>query len=171
MLKSFQNIKTFVFDVDGVLTDGTLLIAENNLMLRTMNVKDGYALQLAVKKNYLIIIISGGNSAEVKKRLNNLGVENVFMKVENKLEKLQQLIHQHQLQKEEILFMGDDVPDIEVMQRCGLTACPSDAVSEIKNISQYVSPFAGGKGCVRDVIEKVLKLQNNWRNDATITSS
>lgn len=165
MLKSFKTISTFVFDIDGVLTDGSLLIMDNGLMIRRMHVKDGYALQLAVKKGYLIFIISGSNSPQVKERLLKLGVSNVYMNIENKLEKLQALSVQFGLQKEDILYMGDDIPDLEVMLYCGLACCPADAVAEIKNISKYVSPVKGGEGCVRDVIEKVMKLQGKWTAD------
>jgi 3-deoxy-D-manno-octulosonate 8-phosphate phosphatase (KDO 8-P phosphatase) len=162
MLDIFKNINVFVFDIDGVLTDGSLLVMDGGLMIRRMQVKDGYALQLAVKRGYLIFVISGGNSPQVKERLSKLGVENVYMPVENKLEKLKELINKYQLQKEEILYMGDDIPDLEVMQYCGLACCPVDAVSEIKTISRYISPLKGGEGCVRDVIEKVMKLQGKW---------
>ena len=151
-----------VFDIDGVLTDGSLLVMDGGLMIRRMQVKDGYALQLAVKRGYSIFVISGGNSPQVKERLSKLGVEHVYMPVENKLEKLKELVNTYQLQKEEILYMGDDIPDLEVMQYCGLACCPADAVSEIKTISRYISPLKGGEGCVRDVIEKVMKLQGKW---------
>src|ERR1044072_7381705 len=153
MLNNFKNINAFVFDIDGVLTDGSLLVTEGGLMLRKMHVKDGYALQLAIKKGYLIIIISGSNSPQVQERLARLGVVNVHMKVEDKLGKLKALADELQLNREDILYMGDDIPDLEVMQYCGLSCCPADAVSEIKNISKYISPIKGGEGCVRDVIE------------------
>ncbi|MEP6683875.1 MAG: HAD-IIIA family hydrolase [Parafilimonas sp.] len=171
MLKSFKTITTFIFDVDGVLTDGSLLIMDNGEMLRKMHVKDGYALQLAVKKGFLIFIISGSNSPQVKERLARLGVVNVYMQVENKLEKLRILSTEFNLQKEEILFMGDDIPDFEVMQYCGFACCPADAVSEIKSISKYISPVKGGEGCVRDVIEKVMKVQGKWIADTNIPST
>ena len=162
MLDIFKNINVFVFDVDGVLTDGSLLVMDGGLMIRRMQVKDGYALQLAVKRGYSIFVISGGNSPQVKERLSKLGVENVYMPVDDKLEKLKELINAYQLQKEAMLYMGDDIPDLEVMQYCGLACCPADAVSEIKTISKYISPLKGGEGCVRDVIEKVMKLQGKW---------
>jgi 3-deoxy-D-manno-octulosonate 8-phosphate phosphatase (KDO 8-P phosphatase) len=170
MLESFKAISTFIFDIDGVLTDGSLLITNEGLMLRKMHVKDSYALQLAVKKGYLIFIISGSNSPQIKERLLKLGIINVYMQIENKLEKLHDLSAQFNLQKEDILFMGDDIPDLEVMQYCGLACCPADAVSEIKNISKYISPVKGGEGCVRDVIEKVMKLQSKWVADTHIPS-
>lgn len=171
MLKSFKNISTFVFDIDGVLTDGRVLLTESGAMLRKMHIKDGYALQLATKKGYRIIIISGSNTPESKLRLEKLGVRHIYMQVENKLEKLQQLASELQLEKESILYMGDDIPDLDVMKYCGLACCPADAVAEIKSISKYISPFEGGSGCVRDVIEKVLKLQNKWTPDTHIPSA
>jgi|SRR5690348_15905968 len=170
MLKNFKNIKTFVFDIDGVLTDGKLLIMQEGVMLREMNVRDGYTLQLAIKKGYEIIVISGSFSAEVQIRLERLGITKIFMRIENKLQTLKELIVTFHLNKEEILYMGDDIPDYEVMQYCGLAACPADAVPEIKSISKYISPLKGGQGCVRDVIEKVLKLQNHWSVDTSIPS-
>ena len=168
LLQLFKSITTFVFDVDGVLTDGTLLILPDGVMARRMNIKDGYALQLAVKKGYNVVIISGGNSDEVKDRLEKLGVKNVFMQTQNKPAVLQNYIQQLQLKQEEVLFMGDDIPDLLVMQIAGLACCPADAVSEIKSISQYISPIKGGEGCARDVLEKVMKLQDNWSEDVTV---
>ncbi len=170
MLKSFKNINALVFDIDGVLTDGSLLVMNDGLMIRRMHVKDGYALQLAVKTGYLILVISGGDSPQVKDRLSKLGVVNIYMKIENKLEKLKELAATFQLQNEDILYMGDDIPDLEVMQYCGLACCPADAVSEIRNISKYISPIKGGEGCVRDVIEKVMKLQGKWITDTHVSS-
>ena len=171
MLKSFKGITTFVFDIDGVLTDGTVFLAESGAMLRKMHVKDGYALQFAVKKGYTIIVISGSSSPESKLRLEKLGVNHIYMQVDDKLKKLQQLVDELQLDKESILYMGDDIPDLDVMQYCGLACCPTNAVPEIKRISKYVSPFEGGCGCVRDVIEKVLKLQDQWTADTHIPST
>ncbi len=167
---NFNHIKAFAFDVDGVLTNGDLIILPNGVMARTMNVKDGYALQLAVKKGYQIAIISGGNSKEVIERLNILGITDVYMNVSDKLAVLQQFQEKHRLQTNEMLFMGDDLPDFEVMQHVGLPCCPNDAVDEIKEICKYISPINGGKGCARDVIEKVLKLANKWQHTNHISS-
>ena len=169
-LQYFTSIKAFVFDVDGVLTDGSLLILPNNIMARTMNVKDGYALQLAIKKGYQVAIISGGNSVEVIERLALLGVHDVYMNTSNKVVALEKFIEKHQLHKQEILFMGDDMPDLDVMQAVGLPCCPADAVDEIKAISKYISPFNGGKGCGRDVIEKTMKLNNHWHHSSSVSS-
>jgi len=170
ILSKFKPIKTFVFDVDGVLTDGTLLVLNDGQMARQMNIKDGYALQLAVKKGYRVLVISGGTSHAVKQRLDKLGVTENFLQVENKKEKLIGYITEHNLKWEEVLFMGDDIPDHSAMQLVGLPCCPADAATEIKQISQYISPFDGGKGCARDVIEKVLKLNGHWDLDTTVAS-
>jgi 3-deoxy-D-manno-octulosonate 8-phosphate phosphatase (KDO 8-P phosphatase) len=170
ILQYFTTIKAFVFDVDGVLTDGSLIILPNNVMARTMNVKDGYALQLAIKKGFKVAIISGGNSVEVVERLALLGVEDVYMKVLNKVAALENFINKYQLNKNEVLFMGDDIPDVDVMLEVALPCCPADAVDEIKTISKYISPFNGGKGCARDVIEKTMKLVNCWEHNQSVSS-
>lgn len=168
ILEKFSLINTFVFDVDGVLTDGTLLVMPNGLMARRMNIKDGYALQLAVKKGYRVIIISGGHSPEVMDRLNKLGVKEVFMQVTDKLSLLQELIGTAEQDQQQCLFMGDDIPDLACMQWAGVAVCPADAVTEIKMVSYYISDKNGGMGCVRDVIEKVMKLRNDWNEDFTL---
>jgi 3-deoxy-D-manno-octulosonate 8-phosphate phosphatase (KDO 8-P phosphatase) len=168
VLQLFQPITTFVFDVDGVLTDGSLLLMPNGLFLRKMNMKDGYALQLAKKKGYNIAIISGSSSEEVVVRLNRLGIFDIWMNVENKLKCLQQYMQQKNIASKELLYMGDDIPDYECMQNAGLAACPANAVTEIKSIAHYISPINGGEGCVRDVIEKTLKLKNEWQVDFSV---
>ncbi len=170
VLEKFKSIKTFVFDVDGVLTDGTLLILNDGQMARQMNIKDGYALQLAIKKGYRVVIISGGTSDAIKERLQKLGVTDCFLKTDNKKEKLVEYVADHALSWDEILFMGDDIPDYIPMQLTGLPCCPADAVTEIKQIAHYISPIEGGKGCARDVIEKVLKLNGHWDLDTTVAS-
>ncbi len=162
MLAAFKKIKCFVFDVDGVLTNGNVTVMPNGVLIRTMNIKDGYALQLAIKKGYKVWVISGGNSEEVKTRLQNLGVSEVFMKVTDKKQVLSELIKLNALEKEEVLFMGDDMPDFEAMQLVGIAACPSDAVVDIKEICSYKAITKGGEGCAREVIEKTLKLNNHW---------
>lgn len=170
VLQLFKPITTFVFDVDGVLTDGTLIVLPDGLMARRMNIKDGYAIQLAVKKGYRVVIISGGNSAEVKERFSLLGVKDVFMKVENKLSVLENYMIQHQLSSEQILFMGDDLPDLQVMLHAGLRCCPADAATEIKEAAHYISHLNGGYGCGRDVIEKTMRLHKTWGEDDAIRS-
>ncbi len=165
ILELFQPIKTFVFDVDGVLTDGMLLVLNDGQMARKMNIRDGFALQLAIKKGYRVVVISGGNSPAVQDRLQKLGVVDVFMQVEDKKTRLGEYAAQHGLIWDEILFMGDDIPDFHPMQLVGLPCCPHDAAPEIKRISKYISPLVGGSGCARDVIEKVLKLNGHWDMD------
>ena len=170
VLELFKPITTLVFDVDGVLTDGTLLILPDGLMARRMNIKDGYALQQAVKKGYHVVIISGGNSPEVKDRLQKLGVAGVFMQVKDKVEVLAGFLDKHSLSWAEILYMGDDIPDLQVMSKVALPCCPRDAVQEIRSVSKYISHLDGGLGCGRDVIEKVMKVRGNWTNDTHIRS-
>ncbi|HEX4849599.1 MAG TPA: HAD-IIIA family hydrolase, partial [Puia sp.] len=157
LLNEFKPITTFVFDVDGVLTDGTILVFSDGEQVRRMSIKDGYALQLAVKKGFRILVISGSLAEGVKDRLKKLGINDVYLQIENKKKKLEEYMRQHKLNWEEILFMGDDIPDFAVMRKAGLSAAPADAASEIKHIAKYISPYKGGEGCVRDVIEKVLK--------------
>ena len=162
MLTALDKIKCFVFDVDGVLTNGSLILMPNGLMVRTMNIKDGYAIQLAFKKGYKVWIISGGYAEEVQDRLEKLGVEEVHMKVKDKKELLESLSMTEGVALEEILYMGDDMPDYEAMQIVGIAACPADACFDIKNIATYKAIAKGGEGCAREVIEKVLKLNDHW---------
>jgi 3-deoxy-D-manno-octulosonate 8-phosphate phosphatase (KDO 8-P phosphatase) len=168
LLSQFKLITTLVFDVDGVLTDGTLLILPDGLMARGMNIRDGYALQLAIKKGYRVWVISGGNSPEVKDRLFKLGVKETWMQVTDKAGLLRELMQKEGIDKEQVLYMGDDIPDLQVMQLAGLPCCPVDAVEEIKAVSVYISHIAGGKGCAREVIEKVMKLRGDWSDDTTV---
>lgn len=161
-LQKIKHIKAFVLDIDGVLTDGTVQATESGELLRTFNIKDGYALQLLAKKGYKVCIISGAKGISVQKRFENLGVADVFLGISDKLPVFEAYLKQNNLEASQVVYMGDDIPDRPVMQVVGIAACPSDAVSEIKAVSIYVSPFAGGKGAVRDIIEKVLKAQENW---------
>jgi 3-deoxy-D-manno-octulosonate 8-phosphate phosphatase (KDO 8-P phosphatase) len=170
ILELFKLITTFVFDVDGVLTDGNLLVVPDGSMVRRMNIKDGYALQLAVKTGYNVMVISGGNSPEVKERLKKLGVVNVWMQVTDKKLILTNFMQQNSLLQNEILFMGDDLPDYDAMNYVNLPCCPADAAVEIKQISKYISPLKSGVGCARDVIEKVMKLRGDWIKDTHIKS-
>jgi len=157
-----NNVKVFVFDVDGVLTDGSITLMPDGEQIRKMNIKDGYALQLAIHKGYKIAIISGGKSESVRKRLNGLGITEVFLGCDNKLETYNEFLLTHTLDSKQVLYMGDDMPDYEVMQHVGVATCPEDAAPEIKSISLYTSSKKGGEGCVRDVIEQVMKLHGNW---------
>lgn len=157
--------------MDGVLTDGSLLIDSHNNWLRRMNVHDGYALQLAIKENFRVIVISGSDAPNVTSRLNNLEVNDVFMNVKNKEKFLKNLSIERKIPLDEILYMGDDIPDYFCMKIAGVGACPANAVFEIKEIASYISPYNGGSGCVRDVIEKVLKLNHKWTLQNDIAST
>ena len=170
VLQLFKKITTFVLDVDGGLTDGTVLVLGNGLQARRMNIKDGFALQMALKNGYRVKIISGGNSPEVTERLEKLGVTDIQMSVMDKKASLQEYIKSNKLKKEEVLYMGDDLPDIPAMRVVGLPCCPADAVNEVKEAVQYISPLNGGFACVRDVIEKVLKLNDKWEYRTDIAS-
>ncbi len=170
LLETFSQINTFVFDVDGVMTDGSLLIMPNHEFLRTMDIKDGYALQLAVKSGYHIFVITGSSSAPVAERLAYLGIEEFHQKVKDKKERLNQLLDKYKLTPNTVLFMGDDMPDVEVMGYVAMGCCPADAAIDVLKIAHYISPKNGGKGCVRDVIEKVMKLQGKWHPDHEIKS-
>ena len=161
-IEKIKQIKAFVFDVDGVLTDGIVHVTEAGEQLRQFNIKDGYALQLAVKRGYKIAVITGGRSEGVRLRLKGLGITDIFMFVDSKVQVFNQFLADKQLSASQVLYMGDDIPDLQVMQLSGLPVCPADAVEDIKTISEYISPKDGGKGCVRDVLEKVLKIQNQW---------
>ncbi|TVR39797.1 MAG: HAD-IIIA family hydrolase [Bacteroidia bacterium] len=160
-----SDINTFIFDVDGVMTSGIVLLNPGGEMLRSMNVKDGYALQLAVRKGYRIIIITGGSCEAVKQRFELLGIHDVYLGVSNKLALFEEIVKRENLDRQKILYMGDDIPDYKVMREVGVPACPADAVEEIKAISKYISSFEGGKGCARDVLEQVMRIQDNWFDD------
>ncbi|MEO5908526.1 MAG: HAD hydrolase family protein [Ginsengibacter sp.] len=171
ILSSFKLIKTFAFDMDGVLTDGNIIVDANNNWLRQMYIRDGYALQVAARAGFNVIVISGSNSSFVHYRLNKLGVKDVFMDVKNKEDFLTKFIAERKISFSEMLFMGDDIPDYSCMKLAAISACPADAAFEIKEMASYISPFDGGRGCVRDVIEKVLKLNNKWTLNNNITST
>jgi 3-deoxy-D-manno-octulosonate 8-phosphate phosphatase (KDO 8-P phosphatase) len=160
--EKLSTVTTFIFDYDGVLTDGKVLVINEKEQLRTSNVKDGYALQYAVKKGYRICIISGGKSDSMSQRMNSLGINDVFLGVEKKIDVYNKYLVDNNLDKSQVLYMGDDIPDYEVMNNVGVATCPSDAAIEIKSIADYISDAKGGDGCVRDIIEQVLRLHDNW---------
>ncbi|HPI53546.1 MAG TPA: HAD hydrolase family protein [Chitinophagaceae bacterium] len=162
-LAQFKDIRHFIFDIDGVLTNGQLLISVEGNLLRNMNIKDGYAMQLALKQGYTISIISGAREESILKRLAGLGIHDVHLGISQKLSKLEEIASNGQLSLPHTLYMGDDMPDLEVMKHVALPCCPADACEEIIAASTYVSPKLGGQGCVRDVIEKVLKLNHHWQ--------
>lgn len=158
-------INTFIFDVDGVLTDGSITVTTEGEMLRTMSIKDGFALKTAVDAGFNVCIISGGSNEGVRKRLAGLGIKDIYLGAHNKIEQLNAYLKQYNIKTSQTLYMGDDIPDYPVMKLVGLPCCPQDAVAEIKGISKYVSHKGGGKGAVRDVIEQVLKVQDKWNGN------
>jgi 3-deoxy-D-manno-octulosonate 8-phosphate phosphatase (KDO 8-P phosphatase) len=170
LLETFAKINTFVFDVDGVMTDGSLQIVPNGQYIRTFNIKDGYALQLAVKSGYTIFVITGSSSDAVAERLQYLGITHFYQKVNDKKALLTELLQSNNLSSATALFMGDDMPDIAAMQSVAIACCPADAVTDVLQIANYISPLPGGKGCVRDVIEKVMRLQGKWNNGVEAVS-
>ena len=162
--EKLNHIKTFIFDVDGVLTDGKILLHPSGEQMRNMNVKDGMAIREAIKKGFLVAIISGGKSQGLIERFKHLKINDVYLGCDDKKDALSDLIQIHELDLQSILYMGDDINDREVMKEVGLSSCPQDAVPEIKAISDYISHKNGGQGCVRDVIEQTLKVQEKWSN-------
>ncbi len=161
-LTKLKDITTFIFDVDGVLTDGSVYVMENGEQSRQFNVKDGYAIQLAVKCGYNVCAISGSRSKVAIHRLNSLGVKDVYIGARVKSENFRTYLEEKRVSPASVLYMGDDITDLEAMQLAGLAVCPSDAAEEIKAICKYISPVNGGKGAARDVIEKVMKVQGKW---------
>lgn len=160
-----KHITTFIFDVDGVLTDGTITVTTTGEMLRRMNIKDGYALKTAIDQGFNICVISGGTNEGVKVRLNGLGITDVYLGAHNKIDQLNTFLSRNNVHLKNVLYMGDDIPDLPVMQLVGLPTCPQDAVPEIKAISKYISHKNGGEGAVRDIIEQVLKVQDKWNKN------
>ncbi len=151
-----------MFDVDGVLTDGKVFFLDSGLPVRNLNNKDGYAIQLAKKKGYRLVVITGGSSEIIKDALLRIGFQDVFLKQHDKLACYKDYIAEHSIKEENILYMGDDLPDWEVMKRVGVAVCPNDAATEIKDICSYISDKKGGEGCVRDVIEQVMRVRGDW---------
>ncbi|NUM31867.1 MAG: HAD hydrolase family protein [Bacteroidetes bacterium] len=161
-IKKLKEITTFILDVDGVMTNGQVLVTDEGNMLRQFNIKDGFAMQLAVKLGYRICIITGGGGDGVIARLKGLGIEDIFYKVHKKLPVFEKYINDNGIDLSQIAYMGDDITDYQIMQKVGLKCCPADAATDILNISEFVSSFNGGSGCVRELIEKVLRSQQKW---------
>ncbi|MHC5202200.1 KdsC family phosphatase [Myroides sp. LJL119] len=157
-----NDITTFIFDVDGVLTDSRVHVTQDGELLRDMNIRDGYAIKAAIESGYTVCIISGGSNQGVKIRLRNLGVTDIYMGVANKVDTFKEFIDIYNIKPENILYMGDDIPDYHVMQEVALPVCPVDAVPEVKSVAKYVSHVQGGRGAARDVIEQVMKTQKKW---------
>jgi len=164
--EKLKNITTFIFDYDGVLSDGSVVMMPDGDGVRRTNVKDGYALNLAVRNGYHVAIISGGKAKSMENRLKALKIPDIYLGVSYKLEKYEELCDMYDLKPEEIIYMGDDIPDMPVMKKVGLACCPSDAAEEVKQISEYISPKKGGEGCARDIIEQVMRIQGKWMNDS-----
>jgi len=167
LLSQLAAVKAFVFDIDGVLTSGSVLVTEEGHMLRSVNIKDGYALQHAVKAGYPVGIISGGRSEGMRKRFEGLGISDIFLGQQHKTDAYEQFMARHSLNDRDILYMGDDMPDYLLLKRAGIAACPADAATDIRAICSYIALAPGGLGCVREVIEKVMKLQQTWWGDET----
>ncbi|MDR1372962.1 MAG: HAD hydrolase-like protein [Dysgonamonadaceae bacterium] len=163
-----EKIKAFVFDVDGVLSPESIPLHISGEPLRIINTKDGYAMQLAAKKGFQLCIITGGNSNAVEIRFQSLGFQYIYTNVKDKIAIFRDFMSETGLKAEEICYVGDDIPDFEVMQIAGLPCCPADAAPEIKEISRYISPKKGGQGVGRDIIEQVLKVQDIWMQDETV---
>jgi 3-deoxy-D-manno-octulosonate 8-phosphate phosphatase (KDO 8-P phosphatase) len=160
-----RKIRALVFDVDGVLSSQTISLAPSGEPMRTVNIHDGYALQHAVKCGVIVAIISGAKTDAVRVRFEGLGLKDIVLGAAVKIQSYEDLLSKYGLSDDEVLYMGDDIPDYEIMRRCGLPCCPADAAQEIKDISRYISPLKGGEGCGRDVIEQVLKVQGKWMHD------
>lgn len=158
-------IKAIIFDVDGVLSAETITLSADGEPLRTVNIKDGYAIQLAVKMGLRVVILTGGRTEAVRLRYERLGVEDIYMGCAVKIRAYDELLEKYKLTDAEVMYMGDDVPDLEIMRRVGCPVCPQDACPDIKDISLYVSPYRGGYGCGRDVIEQTLRAQDKWLKD------
>lgn len=162
-LRRFQEVKHFIFDVDGVFTNSQVLLTEEGDLLRSMTTRDGFAVKVALKQGYGISVITGGSSNGVRKRLSSLGVSSIYTGIDDKLSVFNELIQSDGLNPKDLLYMGDDLPDIHAMKAVGLACCPADAVPQIKTCAHYIAATKGGEGCVREIIEKVLKIQSNWK--------
>ncbi len=161
----FPKIDTFIFDVDGVLTNGLVTVYPNGELIRQMNVKDGYALKSAIKAGFKICIISGGTNEGVRTRLEGLGIKDIYLGAHNKIIQFNELVEKYNFNLDNVLYMGDDVPDFPVMEKVGMPCCPSDACREIQQVSKYVSDKKGGEGAVRDVIEQIMRVQGKWNEN------
>ena len=158
-------IRAIIFDIDGVLSAETIVLSAEGEPLRTVNIKDGYAIQLAQKLGLRIVILTGGRTQSVRKRYEGLGVEDIYMGCAVKIQTYEAFLAKYGLTDEQVMYMGDDIPDLQIMHRCGCPVCPKDACSEVKAVSRYISDRPGGYGCGRDVIEQTLRAQGKWLMD------
>ena len=165
LIPIFKNIKAFAFDIDGVLTQGDVLVNEEGQMLRSVNIKDGYALQHAAKQGYAIAIISGGKSEGMRKRFEGLGISHIYLGQEHKEAAFADFLTKTNLTATDVVYMGDDMPDIPLLKQVGLSCCPKDAAVDVKEVCKYISPLNGGEACVRELIERTMKIQNTWFNE------
>ncbi len=163
--EKLKEITTFIFDFDGVLSDGKIYVLSDGEQIRSTNVKDGYAMQYALKKGFRIAIISGGVSETIRLRYQRFAEMDIYIRVANKVPVFQEFIKKYNLKESEVLYMGDDLPDYKLMKLVGLSCCPADACEEIKQIAEYISYQKGGEGCVRDIIEQTLKAQGKWAQE------
>lgn len=163
--EKLKHITTFIFDFDGVISDGKVWVIDADTQLRNSDVKDGYAIHHAIKNGYNVAVISGGKGKSMQARLNFIGVSDIFTEVAYKKATFEKYLESKGLKIEEVLYMGDDIPDYEVMQLAGVSACPADAAKEIQDMAQYISHKNGGNGCVRDIIEQVLRARGDWFNE------
>ncbi len=157
-----NDITTFVFDIDGVLTDGSLQVTSEGFLIRTMNVKDGFALKQAINQGYELLFISGGTNEGVRTRLKDLGITNIHLGIQDKVECLEEFLDVYDISTKNVAYMGDDIPDLYPMKLVALPTCPQDAVPEVKAVAKYISHRNGGDACARDLIEQVLKAQDKW---------
>jgi 3-deoxy-D-manno-octulosonate 8-phosphate phosphatase (KDO 8-P phosphatase) len=166
----FLKIKAFAFDIDGVATDGSILCIPGGDLLRVYDAKDSFAVRMATMNGYPVAVITGGSSLSIRERMVTTGLkpEDVFLHCRNKMDEFRQFCERYGLQPEDVMYFGDDIPDIEVIQTCGCGVCPYDAVEEVKAAADYISPFPGGKGCLRDTIEKVMRAQGRWVFDTDV---
>ena len=163
--EELKKVEAFAFDVDGVFSRHEMNITPEGDLIRTSCTKDGYAMMYCTKKGYPVCIISGGQAPGVRERFEKLGVKDVYLGVANKVEALNEFLQKYNLNPENVMYMGDDIPDIEVLRECGLPCCPKDAAPEVKAVVKYISHAAGGYGCGRDVVEQVLKVHGKWMSD------
>ena len=162
-----NKIKAVVFDVDGVLSRQTVQMSENGEPIRTVNVRDGYAIQLAVKLGLKVCIITGAKTPNIRTRYENLGVKDIYLASSLKIKDYEDYIWRNRLKDEEIIYMGDDIPDVAILRRVGCPVCPKDAAPDVRNVCTYISNFNGGEGCARDVLEQVIRSQGKWLEEAT----
>ena len=155
-------IKTFIFDVDGVLTDGKVLVTTEGEMYRALDTKDGYAMKYSMMKGFKIAIISGGTNEGIRNRFQALGVKDIYLGAHEKSGAYEELVNHYKLKSDQILYVGDDIPDIPLIKKVGVSCCPSDSVTDVKSVVDYVSHKKGGEGCVREIIEQVLRVQEKW---------